>query len=105
MKTFISTFDRWTQTVKYIEDYGFTPYFVLGDAFIAVFAVGILTIVSSAVEFLIGTPNWPEMVIAFLLIYWMCFIWYMKSWRVTLMIFDEIDEDGLFERMEEDGII
>lgn len=43
------------------------------DALAMVFTVGVVTIFSAIVETLIGVPNWPELILAFLLVYTVCF--------------------------------
>ena len=43
------------------------------DAIAAVFTVGVITIFSAVVEAFIGAPNWPELVLAWLVVYIACF--------------------------------
>lgn len=46
---------------------------VILDAIAAVFTVGVITIFSAVVEAFIGAPNWPELVLAWLVVYIGCF--------------------------------
>ncbi len=43
------------------------------DAIAAIFTVGVITIFSAVVEAFIGAPNWPELVLAWLVVYIACF--------------------------------
>ena len=72
---------------------------IILDVIAMIFAVGVCTVLGSVVEFLIGTPNWPEMVLAWLVIYIASFHVVMEATAMSYAR-DDLDSATL-EELEE----
>lgn len=68
-------FREWELVVQEIARCGFESVmmFILFDVIAMIFAVGVITILCAITEAFIGAPNWPEVVLAWLIIYGLCF--------------------------------
>ena len=74
------------------------------DIFIMIFAVGVCTILGSLVEFTIGTPNWAEMVLAWLIIYGFMFNYTVIDGMAVYLARDDLEPasfDDLYDYVKE----
>lgn len=78
----IRKFKKWETVVGALIDAGFTGPFIVSDITAMIFTTGLCTILGTVVEFLVGTPNWPEMVLAWLVVYlFIAFPITMMAWE------------------------
>lgn len=76
---------RIEETVGTIIDTDLTAAFIWTDVIAMLCTTGLIAIMSKIVEFLIGTPNWPEVVIAWLFVYLaIAFPIVMYCWEVAV---------------------
>lgn len=78
----IRKFKKWEEVTGAIIDANLTLAFIITDVIGMIFTTGLCTIIGKIVEFLVGTPNWPEMVIAWVAIYlFLTFPVIMLTWE------------------------
>lgn len=96
----IKKLKRLEETAGVIIDADLIPAFLLGDVIVMLCATGICAIIGKIVEFLVGTPNWPEMVIAWVAVYLlMLFPMFIAGWD-TIIEMAKQDPDFL-EKLED----
>lgn len=68
-------FKKWELVVGEIARRGVEEVlaFLAMDVLTMIFTVGIITILCAITEAFIGAPNWPEVIIGWLLVYGVCF--------------------------------
>lgn len=76
---------RIEETVGTIIDTDLTTAFIWTDVIAMLCTTGLIAIMGKIVEFFVGTPNWPEMVIAWLFVYLViAFPIVMYCWEVAI---------------------
>lgn len=85
---------RIEKTVGAIIDANLTGVFIFTDLLAMIWTSGMCAIAGNIVEFFIGTPNWPEMLIAWIAVYLlMGFPMVIFLWEVVI---EMSDRDGNF---------
>lgn len=78
----IKRFRKWEEVTGALIDADLAGAFIVTDVIGMIFTTGLCTIIGKIVEFLVGTPNWPEMVIAWCAIYsFLTFPVIMLAWE------------------------
>ena len=84
---------RIEETVGTIIDADLATAFIWTDVIAMLCTTGLIAIMGKIVEFLIGAPNWPEVVIAWLFVYLViAFPIVMYCWEVAIEMGDRDPE-------------
>lgn len=85
-------FRKWELVTEEIARRGIAEVlaFMTLDVLAMIFTVGVITILSAITEALIGAPNWPEVMLAWLVVYGLCFHAVIEIEALVLCI-DDLD--------------
>ena len=82
---------KWEKIVGALIDAGWIEPFIILDIMTMLLSLGVCTVIGKIVEFFIGAPNWPEMFIAWLLIYLVNFSGVMEAMELVIEVDNRID--------------
>ena len=94
----MKTLKKWEKIVGVLIDVGWIGPFIIMDIMTMLLSLGVCTVIGKIVEFFIGAPNWPEMCIAWLLIYLVNFSGVMEAMELFIEVDNRVD---LIDTIEE----